>query len=170
MPAEIEDCAGLMWASKNGTRLYTKKKAPRREIQDPVSVYQYVLMCRAQIGGESRFETKEEFWRRWLEKKRDERGLGREVSRALRKKYEQDVDKVHTENRILQAENEALKEVKALCEEFGISLHSWAGRRRDQVRALAEAVPAEALKEIDAAISSLTKVRERLNGQEKADG
>lgn len=50
-PEEVSEGAGLLWASKNGTKLYAKVKAPRREV-DQVAVrklMQHVLMCRTKI-------------------------------------------------------------------------------------------------------------------------
>ena len=46
---EVPAGCGLMWASKNAAMLYTKIKAPRREVEIPENLWRYVLMCRASI-------------------------------------------------------------------------------------------------------------------------
>ncbi len=45
LPAE----AGLLVPASTGGRLLTKKLAPRRDVVPPAELYQYVLMCRAEI-------------------------------------------------------------------------------------------------------------------------
>lgn len=50
-PAEVPEGCGLMLASANGARLYTKVKAPRREVDNAklVNLMRHVLMVRTQI-------------------------------------------------------------------------------------------------------------------------
>ncbi len=60
-PEELGNQVGLLWASKNGTMLYNKKKAPRRDVEIPYSIYQYVLACRAKVVHERLIQTPTEY-------------------------------------------------------------------------------------------------------------
>jgi len=77
-PSEIPEVAGLLWASKTGNRLYTKKKALDREIDSPVQVLVYLLMCRSRIVP-TMYEAgndKRDFYRQWAAQKAEDRRLG----------------------------------------------------------------------------------------------
>lgn len=74
---ELPPEAGLMYLSKTGTRIFTKKKAPLREVDIPVNILFYILMWRS--GDITRSRTKEEkqqknieYWKKWLEKRQAE--------------------------------------------------------------------------------------------------
>ena len=43
---EIEEPAGLIYASKNMSKLYIQKRVSPRIIQDPINIYIYLLMSR----------------------------------------------------------------------------------------------------------------------------
>jgi hypothetical protein len=106
------DC-GLIWTSKSGARLFTKKKAPYRQIEEPTDLLIYILMCRSAIDAEYRIrEGHPEYWRQWLETKKENREIGYEVARALRQKYAEDVTRVQTENERLKSHVEDLENVK----------------------------------------------------------
>jgi hypothetical protein len=123
---EVPEDAGLMWASTNGTRLFTKKKAPHRKIKDPIDTLLYILICRAQITRErNTSDSNIEYWRSWLAEKDEKRQLGMLVSKSLRDKYAQDVEKVRRENAGLKSEIENLARVQSLLEELGIAPSRW---------------------------------------------
>lgn len=48
-PNEVGEGAGLIYVTKTGTRLMTKVKPVRRDVQIPDEIFRYVLMSRAQI-------------------------------------------------------------------------------------------------------------------------
>jgi len=109
--------AGLLWVSKTGGRLFTKKKAPRREICVPSDLYRYILMCRARIHDEHREpQDQAEYWRDWLALKAEKRDLGYRVSLAIR----EHVTAVEIENMRLRKENANAREVRAILERMGI--------------------------------------------------
>lgn len=87
-PNELPPEVGLYVTSTNAARLFCKKKATLREVAIPENVFRYILMCRAKIGSERGPEdtrtTAYEFWKAWLEGKRDCRDMGHRVSRAIR--------------------------------------------------------------------------------------
>lgn len=90
-PTEIPEEAGVIWATRTMGRLYTKKKAPQREVQIPDTLYAYILMSRTQILPPWMSRTDDDqvhidqsrYWREWLAKRRDGQELGHGVSRRV---------------------------------------------------------------------------------------
>ena len=119
LPKEV----GLLVTSKNGKRLFTRKKAPHRQIEPPVLVLEYILMARCCIVGTSYYEevSKDEYWRRWLQDKKSKLELGTRCGEKLHESYKSQVHDVQHENKILKSQIEVYAEVKRLCEELGIS-------------------------------------------------
>lgn len=87
---EVPESAGLIHASKNGRTLITKKKAPYREVTIPESLFRYIIMCRAKIGGQEISESLDRatIWRQWLEEKAEHRHLGYKVAQGIRETVE----------------------------------------------------------------------------------
>lgn len=116
----VEECppdAGLMWVAKTGTRIYTKKKAPYRQVTIPESVWRYILMCRVRVRDElAEPVDKAERWRQWLERKKENRELGYNVSRAIRDHIDEMQRKVNRADEKVRA----YEKVRALLEEMGI--------------------------------------------------
>ena len=48
-PDDVPDPAGLLYVTKNKSRLYTKKRATRQRIKEPIDVYLYLLIARTMI-------------------------------------------------------------------------------------------------------------------------
>lgn len=141
-PGEVPEPAGLILTSKNGAKLFTKKKAPLREAEIPESLFRYVLMCRSDIHRERLTRPMEEYWREWLNEKGLKRELGMQVSRSIRREIEERVEKAERENTRLQGELNALQVFKQICEEEGIKTSdSWYARRQveDRMRRMATA-------------------------------
>lgn len=90
-PDEVPEQAGLICASANCSRLYTKKKAPHREVDIPESLYRYLLICRVKIQREYEYnenQGQQDYWRQWLEEKVEKQELGYLVSRRIKKIYD----------------------------------------------------------------------------------
>jgi len=126
-PDEVPEQCGLLVCTKNGTRLYTKKKAPLREVEVPESLFRYILMSRTQVVG-SRImgggrKPDREYWREWLDGRHADAALGRSVSAALRDRLTKKVSEVEVENIRLQAENKIHADLAAVLESAGISPH-----------------------------------------------
>ncbi len=132
-PSELPADVGLVVASKNAKKLYTKKKAPDREVEIPEDLFRYVLMARTAITNdqfECMRETSEEHWRSWLKKKSEKQELGYAVSRRIRDKYREMESKVsHAEHRAEKATY-----VEGLLKEMGIEslrdVSSWDARKQ----------------------------------------
>lgn len=132
-PEEIPEQCGYMVTSKTGSRLFTKKKAPYREIEQPLELYQYILMSRVKIrgprwqaGGDLEANmSNAECARRWLAEKEENRDLGHKIGHTLRDMFDRQVREVRRDNEKLQIEIESLKQVKLWSEMNGIDLGKW---------------------------------------------
>ena len=126
--SEVPEGCGLMYAAKTGTRLYTKKKAPRRDIELPGDLMAYALMRADSFTamGNRVSKTPGEIMREWVESKAEDERLCYLVSKRIR----DIVDETMFENARLVKENERLAEVKKLLDEAGVDLKGWNYRQR----------------------------------------
>jgi hypothetical protein len=140
-PGEIPECAGLIQVASTGTRLFTKKKAPHREIEQPVPLLLYALMRAGSFEvystGDSR-EANARYWERWLKSKRDLREIGRRVGKAMRERIREEVDEAKLENKELRHKLEKLEGAKLTLDRMGVDLSSW--RLDDEIVAAASGV------------------------------
>lgn len=102
-PSEIPEGVGLMWASKNCARLYTKRKAPHRDVEIPESVWRYVLMCRAVITRENQTGSEKQFWENWLKQKKIDQHFGWQVSSTLSRRIKEEVFNAQEKNKQLES-------------------------------------------------------------------
>ena len=82
---EVPPKAGLLWVTKNGNRVYLKKKAERREVppENLKDVLFYLLMWRTK-GKEFKKVKSIEYWRKWLKTNKTEKRLGSLVKSEIR--------------------------------------------------------------------------------------
>lgn len=118
-PSEVGSSAGLLYASNNLSRLYIKKKAPYREVTAPESVFRYILMARAKIDVE-RNHAGIDYWRDWLAQTREEKKIGRQVSREIRKLAGVRIEEAREELRRMQERLESYQAVQEILREVGI--------------------------------------------------
>lgn len=118
-PKELPPEAGLIVTSKNGRRLFMKKKCVRREVEIPNTIFRYVLMARANIGRERKKKGSKEYWTEWLEEKRANQELGHRVSKKVSRILSEKIDKVYAESHQIQKESEKLQEIKDLITKLG---------------------------------------------------
>lgn len=119
-PDELPEDTGLIWVSKTGTKLFTKKKAPYREVTIPESIYRAVLMSRSVITSPNWGKSVKDnvlYWNNWLLEKEKNNDLGHRVSYKIR----EIVDTVRIENNKLKDENEIYSEIKELVDKLGIN-------------------------------------------------
>jgi hypothetical protein len=129
LPAEV----GLIEASKNGGRLFTRRCAAYRTIEPPVNLLLYLLMsrtverssayCPAENGDWS------DYWRAWLAEKEADQNLGHAVSRQIRKLIDTRVNQVGHENDRLKDENAKYAELAAWLEKQGLEITQWSPRQ-----------------------------------------
>lgn len=82
-PAEVPEQAGLILVAKTGTRLFTKKKAPYRDVEIPEELWRHILFSRAQITREHQRLEGRPYWERWLEDRKKDREVGSRVAYRL---------------------------------------------------------------------------------------
>lgn len=124
VPAE----AGLIVSTVNGTKLLTKKKPPRREVELPEDLFRYVLMCRSSIRKEDELFDRQAFWLNWLQNKELSREIGHQCSRALAQVIRKRITEAELENHRLQKENENLQRIAEMCKEIGFPIWSWGSK------------------------------------------
>lgn len=134
--SEISEECGLITTSKNGTRLYTKKKAKYREIKHPADLYKYVVMSRCEIKNDRNFSrmSGKEYWKEWLENKKIDFEFGRRVSKKIRQRVEEECERVYNENRKLQKINSNYEDYRRVMNELGFNPDSYWGIDRNKFR------------------------------------
>lgn len=131
---ELPEGVGLMEVigKGGGQRLVTRRKAFYREIEWPRDLLLYILMNRAIPGkehefGQPRRETAS-YWRQWLERRDEDKHLGREVSGSIGKRYRQ----MEKDLQAAKYEAETAKRIWAEVEKLGVTKETgtWELRRR----------------------------------------
>lgn len=165
-PAEVPADSGLLLSSKNGTRLFCKKKAPHRtDVEIPKSLFEYIVMTRAKIVKSTYTDTDnckdmQAFWRRWLEEKNVKQKLGRDVSRRIRELYTENVARVEAKQNHLELQIEKLEEIKEIVEKMGFDANNlgWTYKQdvKDRIDEINEGFPEkDILLHLEKAVSSL---------------
>lgn len=123
---EVPDCAGLMYVTKTGKRLITKKKAPYRDTIVNKAVLVYILMHRAKIVAPgvmyNLYENDRQYWDNWLSKNTEDRNYGHFLSKAISKTIKKDILDVQAENLRLKYEIEKRDLIKEIIESVGLDL------------------------------------------------
>lgn len=161
---EVPPEAGLVICSANATRLYTKKKAPYRNVEIPPAVFRYILFRRVRIcsSGDD-MQDNATFWQRWLAGKRELKGLGHRVSRTLQDRISKEIVKRDIKQQRLVREVEHLKDARTMLTNLGFDANQipdeWQIERR--LDKLKEAVPRDlirAVREGEKALQTLGKI------------
>lgn len=118
-PAEVPEQAGLLISSKNAKLLYTKKKAPVRQVDIPDSIYRYILMWRSKVTKERAEYDGAKYWHDWLNRKIENKELGYNVSKRIRAIVRDRIETAESDNRLLKQENERLQGFKEILKEMG---------------------------------------------------
>jgi hypothetical protein len=168
-PSEIDSEAGLIWTSKKATRLYIKKRAPRRDVEAPVDLLLYILIARTKITGANDMRIDNNsvaYWKRWLDDKKNNRVLGYAVSKKIR----EHVNETERENARLKRGIEEFEEIKKRMRELGLDpdVHVSVYSVERQLRALSDLFPQDTIKTIKEAHSAIGGILEKV--EEKEDG
>lgn len=144
-PTEVPEQAGLLVASKNVKRLMTKKKAPFRDVEIPISLLTYILMSRARIVGDM-FQTqpKTEIWKDWLRQAKSNKKLGYGLGVEIRKRVDREVKEIKARNGALVEENNKLQHVKDWLKIQGVSLNDVTtgyGLKRNRLEEILSGLP-----------------------------
>jgi hypothetical protein len=123
---ELPESVGLLRLA--GSRLITVRRAAWRELTvPPDALMTYVLMCRTRIekehmtgdGGQTAY------WREWLERREEDQRVGYDVSKRLRQRYEQDVERERARNDSLQEQVRSLTAIRDALDARGVRWDRW---------------------------------------------
>ncbi len=117
LPPEV----GLYEVSTGGARIFLKKKAMYRQIEEPASVFRYVLMGRATVGPERSGAVHHAFWKQWAEQKKASTSFGHMVSKKIRETLRVKVDEVECRQRELESQIRQYAEIRALLKRLDLS-------------------------------------------------
>jgi len=127
---ELDKQIGLI--TVQGSRLYTARKAVRRDVVIPEGLYRYLLMNRVVITREYNHENRREnslqYWKEELKNIEDGKKLGWKIGEAIRQKVDKQVKDIEVENNRLQQQNNNLETVKLFCQQNGIDYERWLNR------------------------------------------
>lgn len=165
-PSEVPEQAGLMVCSKNAKLLYTKKKAPYRNVDIPDSIYRYILMWRTKVTDENQNNRDAtNYWKSWLAQKDEKKELGYNVSKKIRELVKSRIFDVETRNILLKDENEKLEELKAFLKELGFESFNYFGiksRIEQRVKEIKTGFPSDLERSLETAISHLEFVKKTI--------
>ena len=121
-PDELSADTGLLIGSKNLKKLYTKKKAPYREVEIPERLWRYILMWRVNIIKErnGRRISNTEYWQNWLKDRKIKKDLGCAVGNYIQSQITEKTRSTASLNHSLQIENENLAHIKNILLKMGI--------------------------------------------------
>jgi hypothetical protein len=157
LPGELPEGVGHLRPA--GGRLITVRRAAYREIDPPVALLLYVLICRAKVAAETPL-SEADYWRVWLEKRTEEQEIGHRVSKALGEKYDRDVRAIRSRVEAQAKRADAADALIAALKARGIEWREWttATEVEDSI-----SVPKWSRAQVEAAHAQLGKL---LNGTE----
>lgn len=156
--SELPEESGLIYCSKTGNKLYTKKKSPHREIEIPEELLKYILFSRTIITREIE-ENSMAYWQDWLMNERYKKDLGMRVSKAIQKT----VDDVKSQNIQLNNKNESLEIIKKVAEKLGIVPSKWLYEEdvERKFKSIKKIIPDTLISNIDKTIKDLTETKKK---------
>lgn len=168
-PTEVPEQAGLLVASKNVKRLMTKKKAPVRDVEIPLSIFLYILMSRTRVVGDM-FQTqpKTEIWKDWLKQVKSNKKLGYSLGIEIRKRVDREVKDIKVRNGALVEENNRLQDVKDWLKKKNVSLDDVTmrhGVRHDKLAEILSGLPYGFVADVERAQQNLTILLKELGGK-----
>ena len=161
-PNELPTEVGLIETSKTGSRLFTRKKAPFREIEEPTTLYRYVLMCRTKVKDEYTVRDDKGYWESWLKDAKYENALGHRVSKKIREVINREIDEVQSENRVLKSQMEKYEAHKALLANLGLSEHESEWRFESKITALLKGINPEDVRAIEKVAELMPVIAKKL--------
>jgi hypothetical protein len=169
--SEVPHDAGLMVTSKNTTNLYTKKKAPFRDIQIDADIFRYVLMWRAKITRDHHESgDKAAWWREFIEGRASDKDLGWRAGKRVGEVLRREVDEIREKQMELEKRLGKFAEVRAVLERLGIREDVWlhVPTVEEKLRALSDVIPdgldrvaKEAIGSLERMLRALDKAREK---------
>jgi hypothetical protein len=148
--------------------LYRKIKAKYRDIEIPTTVLMYILMARTNIDRENVVhESQADYWKRWIRTKDENKELGYNVSRKIRKLVTEKILNVETDNHKLKKANESYESIKVLLKKMDLSPYGgwWDNLIKAQIELAQKVVPANFERQLASLINVATKMHETIKQQ-----
>jgi hypothetical protein len=120
-PEELGKDVGLLYCSANGGRLYTKKKAPFRNITIPETIFRYIIMRLGSENNPPYGRADKGYWVKWLAQKDEDKELGRAVSRKVALILQKRVYDTEKKNHALALENEKFADLRSQLAALGFN-------------------------------------------------
>lgn len=124
-PEELPDDTGLIWYNPEKKSLYTKKKALFRDVELPVEMLYYLVICRHDSERHPYFSDRRQALEAWVDEKINTRTLSQEVSTCLvqrLKNAERKISEMELEMKGLQADSDRYQKISGIMREFGINV------------------------------------------------
>lgn len=175
-PEECPEPCGLMYVASTGNRLFTKKRAPWREVTIPEEVFRYILMCRVRIiasdfngsSEQSSREARTKYWRQWLEDRKASKKLGYSVSEHIARH----VDDVEREIELLRTKHKNYDDIRQVLVECGWGPNSeqWiTGQNfKDRIERMKNDIPDGLCGSLRQLQASITQTLNRIESLQKA--
>lgn len=166
-PDELPAEAGVIWASKNFTRLYIKKKAPARMVDIPISLYQYILMCRTEITRDINYFGKSdaEYWRDYMALKKENIDFGHRVGKKIKEVIKKEIEEVKSESKKIHNQNEEFKKIKDFLIEIGVDVERkfgivWSAKKK--IKEIDDIIPDDVERVLKNASICLLEVNDKI--------
>lgn len=127
---ELPQSVGMLVPASTGSKLMTKRKATYRQIDPPIDLLVYILMCRVKIGRRNRYDQDREEraaeWKKLCEEKESFRQLGYKISRKLHSETVQRVEEAEQRAQDAERRMKRLEEAAKALKELGVDWErSW---------------------------------------------
>lgn len=122
-PSELSAECGLIVVSKTNTRLFTKKKAPRRDVVIPEDFYRYILMCRVEIKSEwkpNNGKPDRAFWEAWAAEKKIDAVFGYYMGKTIKEAVKKRIIEVEEKQDQLERQMKTYEDIRSYLKSMGV--------------------------------------------------
>jgi len=162
-PVEVPDKCGLLWASMQASRVYTKKKSDYWPAQPDklANLFKYLILSRMSMN-QHIIRSKEEFWKDWIERKKSLLALGHLISKKLYERFEEELNQHKTNADSLRTQLFALETTRKMLESHGIDVTTGFSYHQKDVWDLINADPSNVQDKISACVAGLKILSDHL--------
>jgi len=160
---ELPIDVGLIWYNPEKGSLLTKKKPPYRDIEINTDFLLYIIYNRLESDRHPFHSSRTEYFKEWLEQKRENRHIGYEVSKKLRQEVEHLRDKIRKISQFDATSHERKRydEMMAVIEASGYQWGDPANWLAERLKADYPVVLDRVEKELKTAIQTIVGARTR---------
>ena len=155
-PEEIPENVGLIYYYLDSGSLRTVKKAVHRQIETPIDLLLYCIISRIKSDRYPFFSNKQDYFKGWIENKKLDYDLGRNVSKAFNEKIKE-FDAISERNKELVRENYEYQAVKEVLKKHNIKRH-WGDTAKDLNEALSNGFTPEIKQGLNNIIDGSNKI------------